>query len=380
MQTNFRKEQIPWLMAGGRAVLGPVMVAGQASGWSGLTMAGLIVVALVSDIFDGVLARRLRSDTAGLRRFDSLADTVFYAGAAIALWMARPQVLRSHAGLLAGLIGLEAGRFCLEFAKFGKQASYHSYLAKAWGLTMAAALIAAFISPNGSVLIAVSLIVGIASNVEGVAMTLILPMWRRDVKDLGAAWRMRVAMQETHNRPRMTGSSASCIYKPLGAAVLAVCLMVAVPAHALDRGQVVYEGGTAKLAMDSMGSLDTGSPTDLIYRYKEANSAQGEIDIPYAKIRSVEARNDVVRHLGFLPALGAGLVAARQRRHTLTISYADATGTMQVATFELDAQDQLSMQQILRVRAPQSRSCTVTSYSTCAPNPVARPVAGQATK
>ena len=46
-----QKQQIPWLMAAGRALLGPVLVIGEKCGWSGTGLAALIVAALLSDIF-----------------------------------------------------------------------------------------------------------------------------------------------------------------------------------------------------------------------------------------------------------------------------------------------------------------------------------------
>ena len=64
MRINFCRRQIPWAMAGVRAALGSVVIAGEACSWNGFTLAGIVIAALVSDIFDGVLARRWGCDTA----------------------------------------------------------------------------------------------------------------------------------------------------------------------------------------------------------------------------------------------------------------------------------------------------------------------------
>src|SRR5882757_4927765 len=122
MLFGLRRQHIPWALAAGRAALGPVLIAGEACGWNGITLAGIVVTALVSDIFDGVLARRWRCDTAGVRLFDSMADTFFYLCAAVALWVGQPALWRHYAGLLIPLLALEAVRFVLDFAKFGKPA------------------------------------------------------------------------------------------------------------------------------------------------------------------------------------------------------------------------------------------------------------------
>lgn len=193
MQIRLAKQQIPWTMASMRIALGAVLMFGQRCNWNGWTMAGLVITALASDIWDGVLARRWKCDSAGVRLFDSIADTVFYLCVGVALWVGRSPALRENAGFLIALLGAELARYSLDFVKFGKPASYHSYLAKAWGLIMAVAVIAAFATGGGGTLIRVSLALGTLCNAEGFAMSLILPKWTRDVKGISAAMRLRTA-------------------------------------------------------------------------------------------------------------------------------------------------------------------------------------------
>lgn len=191
MRIQFRKQSIPWVMAAGRAALGPVLIAGAACSWNGFTLAAMVVTALLSDIFDGVLARRWGCDTDGVRLFDSMADTVFYLCVAAALWVSQPEVWRNYVGLLIPLLSLEMVRFGWDFAKFGKPGSYHSYLAKSWGLTMAVGVVAVFAMHRANLILSFALVLGIACNMEGLAMSVMLPVWRKDVKTLRAAWKVR---------------------------------------------------------------------------------------------------------------------------------------------------------------------------------------------
>src|SRR5580704_8833789 len=184
MRMDIRKQHIAWVMAAARAALGPVLIAGAACSWNGFALAGMVVGAMVSDIYDGVLARRWRCDTAGVRLFDSIADTVFYLCTAAALWMSQPQLWRSYGGFLVVLLVLEAVRFAFDFAKFGRPASYHSYLAKLWGLVMAIAVVGVFALHRSNVLVPAALVLGILCDVEGVAMSLLLPAWRKDIKTI----------------------------------------------------------------------------------------------------------------------------------------------------------------------------------------------------
>src|SRR5580700_4163805 len=137
MGIELRKQSIPWVMAAGRAALGPILIAGTACSWNGVTLAAMVVTALVSDIFDGVLARRWKCDTAGVRLFDSMADTVFYGCVLLAMWIGMPAVWTAHEKGIVALLAMEAINHGLGLAKFGKPPSYHSYLAKTFGLALA---------------------------------------------------------------------------------------------------------------------------------------------------------------------------------------------------------------------------------------------------
>ena len=191
MQFSIRRQQIPWALAGVRAALGPILIAGAQCNWSGMALAAMVLGAAVSDIYDGVLARRWKCDTAGVRLFDTVADTIFYFCAGTGLWLARPEIFRKNAALLLVVLAMEAFHFGFDYSKFGKPASYHSWLAKSWGVVLATSLVVALATPFGSGMITLSLIVGIACKAEGLAMSFLLKEWERDVRTLAAAWALR---------------------------------------------------------------------------------------------------------------------------------------------------------------------------------------------
>lgn len=193
MQISRSKPRIPWMMAGARVALGPLVAAGAECNWSGTALAAMVAAALVSDIYDGILARRWRCDTAALRLFDSMADTFFYLCTGVALWIARPDVFRSNAKLVAALLAAELLRFAFDFVKFGKPGSYHSWMAKSWGLVLATVVMLTFATRFGHSFLAVALLMGIACNLENLAMSLILREWTRDVLTLRMAWKLQQA-------------------------------------------------------------------------------------------------------------------------------------------------------------------------------------------
>jgi phosphatidylglycerophosphate synthase len=175
----------------GRAVMGPIMVwlaLGKVAGWS---LSAIVLAMLLDDIADGMVARRWGLDTPRLRLSDSCADTVFYLGTAAAVWVRAPGTLRANIWLITGLFALEGARYIFDFAKFGKAASYHSYLAKAWGLVLAIAIMCVLAWSGPGWAIGVAAVVGIVVNLEGAAMSLMLPHWQNDVKTLRVAMRIR---------------------------------------------------------------------------------------------------------------------------------------------------------------------------------------------
>jgi phosphatidylglycerophosphate synthase len=185
---------IPWALIVLRMLGCPLIVLGAMRGWAGEWLGAIVVVALLSDIYDGVLARRWGGETAALRLSDSVADTIFYLGVLWALWLKEPGVLRGSWQLFVALFSFEALRYVFDFWKFGKAASYHSYLAKAWGLLIAVAVVGVFSFDGMRPMIRVALIFGIVVNLEGLAMSLMLPRWKNDVKTLGRAWELRKTM------------------------------------------------------------------------------------------------------------------------------------------------------------------------------------------
>lgn len=156
-------------------------------------MALAICIALLSDIFDGVLARRFGTETALLRRADSAVDTLFYVCAAWGAWILAPDTVRSVAGTLLTLIALELFRYLFDFLKFHREASYHSYSAKLWGLFLAIALVLLLAYDVAGRLLILALWLGILANIEGLAISLLLPTWSHDVRSIVHAYKLRAA-------------------------------------------------------------------------------------------------------------------------------------------------------------------------------------------
>jgi phosphatidylglycerophosphate synthase len=163
--------------------------------------------AAIADIYDGRLARRWKCDGPGVRLYDTMADTFFYLCIGVALWLGRPQIWRASLPLIVAMLAVEALRWLLEIARYGKIASYHSRLARCWGGVLAVAVVAVLALHRGALLIDAAMLTGIACNLEGIAMSLVLPVWTRDVCNLRAALAIRQPSGD-ESLPRLFGQTS----------------------------------------------------------------------------------------------------------------------------------------------------------------------------
>ena len=174
----------PHLLLYLRMLLGPVLLYGFFHQWSGFSYFTILLIATLTDIFDGIIARRLGIATEWLRRADSIVDTVFFIFMFIVLYLGYPETWQRFSIGLYIIFGLEMFRMVFDHIKFNKQASYHMWSAKLWGLTLLFGFSEVFLSGKGGLFFLISLIMGIVTNLEGIWASLILPEWRHDVKSI----------------------------------------------------------------------------------------------------------------------------------------------------------------------------------------------------
>jgi phosphatidylglycerophosphate synthase len=173
-----------------RLALAPALVVLARTGAPGLLLAAALVAGFVSDVLDGVVARRAGVVTPFLRRLDSSVDTVFYLGVAYAAWHRHPDELRALALPILIVIGAEVLNYALAYAKFRREASYHARSAKLWGLLLFLALLTLLAAGSGA-LLPVALAAGLLAEAETLAITLVLRGWRHDVPSVWNALRVR---------------------------------------------------------------------------------------------------------------------------------------------------------------------------------------------
>ena len=151
----------------------------------------LLTVGLLTDIFDGIIARQLQISTQQLRRLDSTIDQFFFISTAIATYIQCPAFFKDNALKLSVLFSIEALTYVISFLKFKKEIATHSIGAKIWTLLLFATLIQIMMQCQSTVLFEICFWVGILTRLEIVAIILALKQWTNDVPSLYHALQLR---------------------------------------------------------------------------------------------------------------------------------------------------------------------------------------------
>jgi CDP-diacylglycerol--glycerol-3-phosphate 3-phosphatidyltransferase len=173
-------KNIPYLLIYIRLCLGPVIIYLAYHGYDRL-IAVLMTIGLLSDIFDGIIARQLSISTEKLRRCDSQTDLVFWLSVFYSSWVLHSTVLKNHIVPLVVLVCMELLCYLISIYRFRREASAHAYLSKLFGLMMFFAFFNLFYFGQGGIVLLSAIIIGLISYIDGILIVLTLPRWTHDV-------------------------------------------------------------------------------------------------------------------------------------------------------------------------------------------------------
>lgn len=185
---------LPGLLVVFRALCAPLAILLAAHG-DGEALALLILLATLSDVADGIIARRLGVASELLRRADSIVDLGFWLCVIAALLVLRPADMTENWPVIAAGLAAEVVQQGISVARFGRLSATHARSAKLLGLClMVGFMLLAF---GGSSAVAFWIIAkGIAlSALDGILIVLLLPRWEADIP---SAW---AALQRRRGRP-----------------------------------------------------------------------------------------------------------------------------------------------------------------------------------
>lgn len=190
---NEIKIKIPKALIAFRFIAGfiSVLAAIKISKSAGAICAIILALGVLSDIFDGVLARKFNVVTDNLRLWDSRVDVIFWVCTAIALHILYPTLWHVSWVMIFVLGIMETIPRIISHIRFKREASTHHILSKIFTLFLWATISLAFLNGELGNLYWLTLLIGIISQLEAIAIMLIIPEWVVDVKSIKSAWKMR---------------------------------------------------------------------------------------------------------------------------------------------------------------------------------------------
>ncbi len=175
--------QLPNLISSARLLAGPVLV------WLAGThresaFAWLLVIALLSDVADGLIARMFKLQSKLGAMLDSVADVMTLSIAAFGIWIFHPDVYRDHAFAGAAVIGGWILVCVVALLRYGRLSSFHTYVAKTTGYAVGFFLAALFVIGFTPWLFYPMVVLCVIGSIEELALLWYLPAWRADVRGL----------------------------------------------------------------------------------------------------------------------------------------------------------------------------------------------------
>ena len=186
-------KRIPIVLIIFRLLLGPVMIAltyrfGAAIRFE---LVALMVLGLLSDIFDGIAARKAGVSSPQLRRMDSQTDLVFWLCVGWCSWLLNQEVILAYKIPITVVFVMEAMTYVVSIAKFGKETCTHALLSKLWGLTLLAVFVAIIGFSYGGWAMKTAVFFGLISHLDVFLIILLLPKWTYDVPSFYHAYLIR---------------------------------------------------------------------------------------------------------------------------------------------------------------------------------------------
>ncbi|MDP9957710.1 CDP-diacylglycerol--glycerol-3-phosphate 3-phosphatidyltransferase [Epilithonimonas hungarica] len=151
----------------------------------------LMYFGLFTDIFDGIIARKVGVSSEKLRRLDSQTDLVFWLSIGFTTYFLNPEIIQEHWKSIALIFIMEALCYIISIWKFGKETCTHAWLAKLWGLSLLIAFTSLIGFSEAGWAFYLSVVLGFISHLDVILIILILPKWQFDVPSSYHAWKIR---------------------------------------------------------------------------------------------------------------------------------------------------------------------------------------------
>lgn len=128
--------KIPYALLYSRLVVAILIIVFSFTSISPVVIVALSIYAVLSDVFDGIIARHLKISTIEMRQLDTKIDTVFWFSCLFYICITQSQFLKAHLLQISILVFSELFIIAFGFLKFEERISYHTIFSKFWALLL----------------------------------------------------------------------------------------------------------------------------------------------------------------------------------------------------------------------------------------------------
>lgn len=177
--------KIPVALIYSRVLIGGVipLLAFFDNSYTYIFIAILVIIGLITDVFDGIIARKLNVSSERLRILDSNVDQFFWISVILTIFYIRFSIVKSLLLWILVLVLLEILAYVISYFKFKRTIATHSLLAKFWTLTLLVFLLELLLN-NTSQTFSFCFGVGVISRVEIIGIIIRLKKWVTDVPSI----------------------------------------------------------------------------------------------------------------------------------------------------------------------------------------------------
>jgi len=190
-------KNIPYLLIAIRFLFAPVIffLAFTIAEESRFIILSLMFIGLLTDIFDGIIARKVGVSSEKLRRLDSQVDLVFWLSLGFAAYFINTELIKSQWKNISLIFIMEALCYIISFIKFKKETCTHAFLSKMWGLSLLISFTYLIGFQQVGWAFYLTIILGFVSHLDVILIILILPKWQYDVPSFYHAWKIRKGIE-----------------------------------------------------------------------------------------------------------------------------------------------------------------------------------------
>ncbi|MDR6300330.1 CDP-alcohol phosphatidyltransferase family protein [Mesonia maritima] len=160
----------------------------------------LMILGLLTDVFDGILARKWNVSSEKLRILDSNVDQFFWIVVIASVFYANQVFIIENLAWILAIVILELATYVWSYFKFKKSIATHSLLAKIWTLSLVTFLVDLTLNSSSFIPFFICVVLGIISRLEILFIIIFLKKWTTDVPSIIAVSKLNKGIPIKKNK------------------------------------------------------------------------------------------------------------------------------------------------------------------------------------